>query len=101
MNGLGRHRLGVQIALGQFAAEILEHVRLTLCFDTFRDNFQAKAVCEHDNNANDFPGFGIRIHSRDERTVDLQRVYWKVLQPAERGMTFSKAIDPKAKPERL
>jgi len=54
--------------LGQFAVKILEHVRLPLCFDPLCNDLKAKTVGEHDNDADDFARFDIRVDAGNEKT---------------------------------
>src|SRR5437879_6535822 len=79
LDGFCRDRLGVQVALSQLAPDLLEQVHLRLCFDAFRNHLQAETMSEHHDNANDFAGFEIGVHARDESAIDLQRVYRKPL----------------------
>ncbi len=48
---------------------------------------------EHDNDTNDFMSFGVRVHARDESTVDLEGVYGKTLQAAEGGIAGAEVVD--------
>lgn len=99
LDSLRRDGFGIQVSLGQFAAHIPEQVRLRLCFDTLRNHLQAETVGERDNETNDFAGFDVRVHARDERTVDLQRIHWKALQPAEGGVASAEVVDVQMNPE--
>jgi hypothetical protein len=54
--------------LGQFTAQIFEHVCLPLGLDTFGDDLQVETVDEHDDDANDFAGFDIRVLSFAKRS---------------------------------
>ena len=98
---LGSDRSGIQVALSQFAANIFEHVRLRLCFYAFGNDLQAETVGEHDNDANDFMSFGVRVHARDESTVDLESVYGKTLQAAEGRVAGTEVVDVQTNPESL
>src|SRR6267154_658005 len=98
---LGSNRSGIQVSLSQFAANLFEHLRLLLGFYAFRNDFQAETVGEHDNDTNDFMSFGVRVHARDESTVDLESVYGKTLQAAEGGVAGAKVVDVQTNPESL
>jgi hypothetical protein len=82
-DGLAGNGFGKEVSLREFTANVLQPVRLRLSLNAFRDYLQAKATGKHDDDTNDFGRFNVRIHPRDKRTVNLQSIDGKALQPAE------------------
>src|ERR1700739_2427074 len=88
-------------SLREFPTNLLQPVRLRLGLNAFGDYFQVKSPGKHDDDTNDFGSFNVRIHARDKRTVNLQSVDGKTLQPAEGRVAGAEVVDVQAYAKRL
>ena len=94
----GRHRFAEHVALGVFAAELIELGRIGFLLGAFGDHVHAKVMRQRDDRAQDHRARALagRAH---ERLIDLDRVEREALQVGKRRMPGAEIVERKADAE--
>src|SRR5215204_2102617 len=93
------HRACEQKALPAFAVQFFKCLKLGICLDAFRDDFQVE-IFRHRNDRPDYLGIrAVLIYQAHENSVDLQRRDRQAHQIAEIGIAGSEIIDVEQYPE--
>src|ERR1044072_4669911 len=92
-------RLGEQEALPILALQRPKLIQLLFTLDTFTDKLHSEIPCERNDRFHDLQVLISRIHARNKRAIDLQRIDRKTIEITQRRISGAEIVDAQAHAE--